>query len=562
MSSGTPSTRALAVRSAAAALLVAVALLVLTQVPLVPLSSPGDGGARLVPVDTWLAQQFPAARDIYRQRLAVLFQPRRLPVLALFVAVLAASVASYPRALGAWLAGRIPPVSATALGAFRVAFGAAMLLSLLRETPPDIIPYEAQRASSWLARQDLIRHLAATPDASAQTRQIASLALALFAAGAWPRLALIVAASALTLFIGIGLNQKAMHDWGVPLITLWALTFVPWHDSAGVQTLLARWRGRQRAPVAASARGLALWLPSLTLGVSFAAAAFAKLDTSGLAWITGGAVRFHFLQDAHQAPVEWGLRVAGSDVAAVALSLAAVVTEGLFWMVALTPSLAVRAAFGMVGVVMLTGFYVFQGVFWPAWWTLFLVFLPWPLLDRLTPVPGTANRPGSTGPSIAAAVPAIASAVIVAIVVQQPIVSALRVESEPFFSDYSMYSYTWPSKRAFNEQFGEKVSYELAAEGRSSDGFREWLRGTPVFLDALNDAAGRSIRGEAWTDATRSAVAAARRAYQIDFGEPLSIVTVRQLVRGFDWDRGAFDVAPRATDEGNLDLDAERFLPR
>jgi hypothetical protein len=365
----------------------------------------------------------------------------------------------------------------------------------------------------------------------------------------------------MTLFIGIGLNQKAMHDWGVPLITLWALTLVPWRDSTGVQTAIARWRGRSTVPVAPSVRGLALWLPSLTLGVSLAAAAFAKLDTSGLAWVTGGAVRFHFLQDAHQAPVEWGLRVAASDVAAVALSLGAVVTEGLFWIVALTPGLALRAAFGVAGLVMLTGFYLFQGVFWPAWWALFLVFLPWPLLDRLVRAP-EANRAAAEGPSIAAAVPAVASAVIVAIAVQQPIVSALRVESEPFFSDYSMYSYTWPSKRAFNEQFGEKVAYELTAEGRSSDGFREWLRSTPVFLDAMNDAAGRSIRGETWTDGTRSAVATARRAYQIEFGEPLSLVNVRQLVREFDWDRGAFDVTPRATAEGDLDLDAERFVSR
>ena len=562
MFSGTMSPRAVAVRSAAAAVLAAMILLVLTKVPLVPSSATAQGGTRLVPVDTWVAAQFPTVRDVYRQRLAALFQPRRLPVLALFVALLAASVVSYPRALGAWLAARIPPVSATALGAFRLAFGAAMLLALVRETPPDVIPYEAQRASSWLARQDLIRQLAATADASTWIRHIASLALAIFAAGLWPRLALVVAASALTLFIGIGLNQKAMHDWGVPLITLWALTFVPWHDSAGVQTLVARWRGRPIAPVAASLRGLALWLPALTLGVAFAAAAFAKLDTSGIAWITGGAVRFHFLQDAHQAPGEWGLRVAGSDVAAVGLSLGAVLTEGLFWMVALTPNLMIRAAFGVAGLAMLIAFYLFQGVFWPAWWALFLVFLPWPLLDRTALASGGADRRAPAGRSIAAAVPAVASAVIVAIVVQQPIVSALRVESEPFFSDYSMYSSTWPSKRAFNEQFGEKVAYELAAEGRTSDGFREWLRATPVFLDAMNEAAGRSIRGETWPEATRSAVAAARRAYQIEFGEPLSIVNVRQLVRGFDWDRGAFDVAPRPIAEGDLDLDTERFAPR
>jgi hypothetical protein len=551
------SARGIAVRSATVAVVAAVALLVLTQVPLVPTSAAPDG-ARLVPVDTWLAAQFPAARDLYRQRLAVLFQPKRLPVLALFIALLAASVASFPRALGAWLGARVPPLTASALGAFRMAFGTAMMLALLRETPPDAIPFEAQRASSWLARQDLIRQLAATPEAGELTRQLGAAALALFAVGLWPRGALTVAASAITLFVGIGLNQKAMHDWGIPLITLWALTFVPWHDSVGVQSGLARWRRRPVVPAAPRVRGLALWLPTLTLGVAFAAAAFAKLDTSGLAWITGGAVRFHFLQDAHQAPVQWGLLVAGSDPAAIGLSLAAVATEGLFWLAALTPSLLVRSVFGFAGITMMSGFFLFQGVFWPAWWALFLVFLPWPLVDRLR----AARKPDTDAALATASLPAAASAVVVAIVAQQPIVSALRLESEPFLSDYSMYSYTWPSKRAFSEQFGEKITYALSVEGRAPDGFHDWLRATPVFFDALNEAAGLSVRGVAWSDRTRAAVGAARRAYQTDFGEPLSLVDVRQLVQRFDWDKGAFDARPRPMAEGVLDLDAERFTRR
>jgi hypothetical protein len=548
-------------RSMALAAVAALALLVLTQVPLVPTDGPASGSTRLVPVDTWAGEQFPAVRDVYRHHLAILVSPSRLPLLALLVAVLAASAASYPRVLGTWLAARVPPLSAFALGMFRFAFGAAMLLAVIRETPPDAMPVEAQRAASWLARQSVIRQLAATPGAAVWLQHCASAGLAAFALGLWSRTALALAAVSLTLFMGVVLNHKGLHDWGVPLLTLWMLVLVPWHDSFGLQSVVARRRGVVPVPVSPRARGLALWLPSVTLGVAYAAAAFAKLDTSGLAWITGGAVRFHFLQDAPQAPVEWGLRVAGSDVAAVGLSFAAVVTEGSVWFAALTPSLLVRGLVGIAGIAMLTGFYLFQGVFWPAWWALLLVYLPWPFVDRLhMEHEGAATEP--TGPAVATALSAGASAVVVALVAQQLLVSALRVESEPFLSDFSMYARTWPSKKAFSEQFGEKTTYEMSARGRSADEFHEWLRATPVFLDAMNEAAGRSMRGERWSDGTRTVVDAARRAYQAQFGEDLSQVHVRRLVLGFDWNRGAFDSRSRVLGEGLLELDTGRFIER
>jgi hypothetical protein len=40
------------------------------------------------------------------------------------------------------------------------------------------------------------------------------------------------------------------------------------------------------------------------LGVTFAAAAFAKLRLGGIGWITNGTVTYHFLTDSFDAPVE------------------------------------------------------------------------------------------------------------------------------------------------------------------------------------------------------------------------------------------------------------------
>jgi hypothetical protein len=522
-------------------------LLVAMQVPLIPM-----GGAGRVPLDTWLAARFPGARDVYREHFAVLTQPRRLPVLALFIGVLAAAALSYPRRLGEWLAERVPPLSASGLGMYRFALGSAMFVALRAHGPPPAVPFDLQRSTEWLARQDLIRSLAASPEAGSWVWQAASLALLVFAFGVFPRLALAAAAALLTLFAGVLLTYKSVHDWGLPIVTLWVLVAVPWRDGAGMQTMVARWRKRSGLPVTPVQRGLAVWLPGLTVGAAFAAAAFSKLDACGLEWITAGTVRFHFIEDARQAPVSWGLMLTRADAAAIALSLAAIAIEGAFWLVALTRRPGVRFAFGAAGLALLVGFYLFQGVFWPAWWALFVAFLPWSAVPDYRPAPAAPRGAG---------VPALQSAVIVLFLLHQIAVSAFRVESEPFVSDFSMYAYTWPSKEAFNDHLRAKTArVELTADGLSSDDFERRLRQVPRAMDVFAEAVRRAAQGDAWSDATRAGVAAVRDEYRTTFGEPLQRVEVRLLERGFDWERHAFEASPRSTRLGTLDLDAERFV--
>ena len=559
-------------RSVLLAVLVAAALFTATQVPLVRLAADNASQARWVPLDTWAATQFPATRDVYRAYFAVFLQPKRLPLIALFAALVMAAVLSFPRSLGVWLADRMPPLSGRALGAFRMALGLGLFAAVRHEVPV-AVALEHQLVSSWLARLDLVRTLSASPHAIAWIWHATSILFLCFAIGLLPRLTLAAAAAAMTLFVGVGLTSKGMHDWGIPLITVWMLVLVPWRDSIGVQTVIARWRRRVPPPVSPSLRGLAVWLPGLTLGLAFLAAAFAKLDTSGVVWITSGAVRFHFIEDARQAPGSWGLLLARSDVAAVALSLAAVLIEGAFWTVAFFKHPAVRALYGVAGFGMLAGFYLFQGVFWPGWWALFLAFLPWSLIDRLTiRIRATdaerasrsqvLHEPAETPLDTPVPLPRLASAAIVMLTLQQPIVSALRVESEPFFSDYSMYSYTWPSKEAFDAHLRAKTArYELSLGGLTGDELERRVRGLPGAVDALRDAIGLAVRGEPWPDSTRAAVAATRRDYHQRFGEPLSRVTVRILQRGFDWTRGTFDDPPRLIGQHVLDFDAGRFEP-
>ncbi|HKE84415.1 MAG TPA: hypothetical protein VKB50_11690 [Vicinamibacterales bacterium] len=558
-------------RSILLAIFVVAVLFTATHVPLVQVTTDDGSKARWVPLDAWAVTQFPATRDVYRDDVEVLFQLKRLPLLALFAALVTAAVLSFPKNLGVWLAERMPPLSARALGAYRMALGLGLFAALRTEVPV-AVPLDHQRLSSWLARLDLVRTLSASPGATTWIWHAASILLLCFAIGLLPRLTLAAAAAAMTLFVGAGLTAKGMHDWGIPLITVWMLVLVPWQDSIGVHSVIARWRRRVPPPVPPSLRGLAVWLPGLTLGLAFLAAAFAKLDTSGVAWITSGAVRFHFIEDARQAPVSWGLLVAQSDVAAVALSLGAIMIEGAFWTVAFFKHPAVRALYGVAGLGMLTGFYFFQGVYWPAWWALFLAFLPWSLIDRGTiRVPATAAERASSPPAhhepaeapidTPVLLPRLASAVIVMLTLQQLIVSALRAESEPFFSDYSMYSYTWPSKKAFDAHLREKTArYELSFGGLTGDELDRRVRELGG-VDVLRDAIGRATRGEPWPDSTRAALAVTRREYHQRFGESLSKVTVRILHRGFDWTRGTFYDPPRLIGQYVLDLDAGRFEP-
>lgn len=110
-----------------------------------------------------------------------------------------------------------------------------------------------------------------------------------------------------------------------------------------------------------------MWVPGLVLGTSLAAAALAKLRVGGLGWITNGTVKYHFLTDSPQAPVDWGLRIAHYDSLAILMSFGAVAIEACAIVGLCSTRYRYRVAAGAATLALLIGFELFQGLFWPAW---------------------------------------------------------------------------------------------------------------------------------------------------------------------------------------------------
>lgn len=561
--------RSLLTRAVVISALLVASLAVVTQVPMVQAPS---GASGLVPLDTWLAGHLPMARDLYRAYFARVLEPWRLPSLALLAAIAVGVVMSWGR-LGAWLAARVPSLSPLGLGAFRCALGVALALALSSVRPPAALPDELQRSASWFATLPWIRELASTPGASDVLRHGALAALACFAAGLFARQALVVAAVFLSGFVGVLLTARGTHDWNLPLLTMWLLTLVPWNSSVGLGSWWAYRAGRALPSASDAERGFAVWAPGFMLSLALAAAAFAKLDTSGAAWVLEGAVRFHFIEDAHQAPTTWGLALTHSDAGAIVTSFGAVAIEALFWIVTLFRRSSVRVAFGLSAVALLSGFFLFQGVFWPAWWALSLSFLPWPEIDaalcwvraRIMSTqavsPAAASGPGLSAPAVSS--PPFARpyrfAVVLFVLVQIG-ASLIRVENEPWFSDFSMYAYTWPSKEAFADHLVSKTRRLIVSlPGQSPDvldaQLHELSRGFAVTMRALD----LTVRGQAWPDDVRAAMLAVREAYRTRYGEPLEAIAVSTSELAFNWDTGAFDQAPRVVERGVVDLEAGRF---
>jgi predicted DCC family thiol-disulfide oxidoreductase YuxK len=629
---------------------------------------------------SWVRRTFPSVREIYDSYLDGVARPALIPLAVL----MAAAWVAFRRAFGGrggWLTPGIPDMSAHALAIFRIVYGAAMTRVVLHS---DIgpMPLDVQRLESWAARTDFIRGISASATGASSIRMALVGSLVLFTLGVAPRVALATSAALLTVLAAVLVTHQSTHDLGLPTVAMWLLVLVPWHEGFGLSWMWRRWRGLQER-AGASPRGLAVWLPPFAVGAAFLAAAFAKLDISGLQWITGGAIRYHFIADASAAPVTWGLSIAASDAAAVALSLGAVVVEGTFWTVIFFRHPLVRLAYGIAGAAILAGFYLFQGVWWPGWWILMLALLPWsPVIDaivarlprvevladgecpicrrtarvlhaldwfdRLTFVDASddaARERAAPGleraaalaemyvidergrraagydgylrlaaavpllwiPRIIGMLPPIASAgratyrriaearirrgrctddvcspddaplprrradrprllsrvavVIIGVFVLQQIgASALRFESEPLVSNFPMYSFTWPSREAFNYYLLEKTRlYELSTDTLTAGELARRLRSVPKGSDVVDDALDSAVEGKPWPAELRSQVEAVLREYRARYGEPLRRVHVLRRETPFDWTRGAFEPRARTTRDGTLDLERGTF---
>ncbi|MBI2189378.1 MAG: hypothetical protein HYU37_19950, partial [Acidobacteria bacterium] len=316
-----------------------------------------------------------------------------------------------------WLERRVPPASPAAAALFRIVFGALLLAFFLTHRVD----------AEWLARAapESPIHRFALPLVQAAPRIVDWMApwitvwAALFIVGATARLSFAMLTAGAMAWSVVYTMRVGAHSVEVLLLALLCLLAAQWSQTWSVDG----WLTGRRTDADARAYGYAIWIPGFVLGTSLAAAAFAKLRLGGLGWITNGTVKYHFLTDSPDAPVDWGLRVAQYDGLAILLSFAAVAVEALVLFGACATRYAYRCAAGTATLALLTGFALFQGLFWPAWWLMLLAFLPWHLT-------ATGRDPGSRVRGLRP----VQIAVIGAVVLQQAIASLARIEAAPLVS--------------------------------------------------------------------------------------------------------------------------------
>lgn len=373
-------------------------------------------------------------------------------MLLLALATLAATMRASPLHV---LQRGIPEVDAATAGLFRVVFGGAVL-AFFATHPVDAsrlaATFDTAVLGTWHAA--LLEWLRAHPALVDLLTPWLLVTGAAFTAGLFTRLtyALFVAGALIWAYVAVSLSGT--HPYSPLVLALVALLPSRWGDAWSIDN----WRRSRRQnasttepmPSAAPSRtyGYTVWVPGLIVGLAFAAAAWAKLTVPPhwTDWVANGTVKYHFVSDSVNAPVDWGVRLAGAPRAAVVASLAAVVMEALVITAFFVRSDWYRLAMGAGALALLAGFWIFMGVFWPAWWILLLGFLPWRRLAaahaRQVHMLGAPERVRTlAGAQLAA---------IALLLAHQFVVSALAVERAPMFSWYPMYSGTYVNAAEWN----------------------------------------------------------------------------------------------------------------
>jgi hypothetical protein len=259
-----------------------------------------------------------------------------------------------------------------------------------------------------------------------------------------------------------------------------------------------------------------------------------------------GSVKYHFITDSVNAPVDWGLQLAAHPQLAILASFGTVAIEALAITAAFTRSEGYRLAMGLASLSLVAGFRLFMGVLWLGWWIPLLGFLPWQRISQLRSVRLQAD---GAGPAEAGhyAFAVAQMAAIVFVIGQQIVVSTLSVERAPMFTNYPMYSYTFSSPAEFNAWMPSVYRIVVTTDAGNVE-LR--CRANENLVEALHAALGGS--SESATDVWR-AVRACR-------GEDLSgaraLVFEEDRYR-FDWDRLRFTVTPAAVVHGPLSADLD-----
>jgi hypothetical protein len=349
-----------------------------------------------------------------------------------------------------WLQRGIPDVDANTAGIFRVLFGLAVLM-FFQAYPVDstrLAPsFDSQIEGPLHAA--VIEWLRARP---ALVDRVGPWLIATgiaFTAGVLTRVsyALFVAGAIVWAFVAVSFDST--HPHSTLILTLVALLPSRWGDGFSID----RWMKRSPGGAASRQYGYSVWAPGLIVGIAFAAAAWSKLTQPGgwTTWILNGTVKYHFITDSVNAPVDWGLQLAAHPNLAILASFGAVAIEALAITAAFTRSESYRLGIGLASLSLVAGFRIFMGVLWLGWWIPLLGFLPWQRISALTSrlnfqLPTPQLPIGLSARLVAAA----QVAMIVFLLAQQVVVSALGIERAPMFTHYPMYSYTFNSPEEFN----------------------------------------------------------------------------------------------------------------
>jgi hypothetical protein len=345
-------------------------------------------------------------------------------------------------------------------------------------------------------------------------------AVVFFTAGLFARASLAVLSAGVYAWMHAWTTQFGSHPVGVLVLALPCLLPCRWSDARSVDVRI----GRTQPQPPSMAYGYGVWMPLFIVGVALFAAAWAKVSEPG--WIANGTVKFAFVADAHRASVPWGLWIASRPGVAVAVSTLTVIVEAGAILAAFTRSWIVRLAIGAVVAALFSGFYLFQGELWRAWWLLFTAFLPWSLLSRA--LDRMAAPAAAALPSPAAGPAALQRAVIAAVVVQQAVASVAGLELRPAVSAYDMYSTTFRSPAAF-DRANPMYRYRFEAVTAA---------GTSDVTGCFAVPAGPDV-ARAWAGET-AAMRAALEVCDNDVPPALRSLRLYESLQAFDWQRGTF----------------------
>lgn len=382
-----------------------------------------------------------------------------------------------------WIRGRIPHASPEAAALFRVVFGSALLLFLLRRQVRGAWAVDPSNAISD-AHRALLRIFVQAPWLAGWIAPWLAGWGMLFIAGAWARLSFGMLTLGAFLWALLYTTQTTYHTVSALLVTLLCLQWGRW---SGAWSVDAR---RSQVDAAPQEYGYTIWAPGLVLGVVYLAAAIAKLRDAGLAWILNGTVKYHFLSDSSQAMVDWGLQLGRHHWTAVFLSFAAIAVEALVIAGVFSRAYRYRALAGVGALGLVSGFSLFQGLFWPGWWLLLLSFLPWHLVPSRHASAGAAPARDGTASWRALLRPAPV-AVVAGLIAAQGAISLLRLEVSPLISAYDMYATTYASPAEYEQKAGEEYWIVAAGEG----GAQQECRISRADVDMLGRASTEGIDG-------------------------------------------------------------------